>query len=182
MPSRSTPASKQGKAPAPKKKPAAKKPAAKKPVARKAPPPKPAPPAHRRDYARTDDEEVVPAASAGRGTPGSVVDAVPKVTAYAWGGQEVDPTVPEAIVKVVVTPDGNTRHFIKQATSGPDRGHLFNPQSPTYDPSFLKRVSAQLGKGRYEFRRASKVSFELYMRYILPPYNPVNYRGAQRNL
>lgn len=183
MRSRSTPASKQGTAPkkTAAKKPVAKKPAPKKPVARK-PAPKVAPPAQRKPRGRMADEPVV-AGPTRRGTvAGSVVDAEPTVTAYAWGGGEVDPAAKEAIAKVVKTPDGNTRYFIKQATAGPDRGHLFNPQSPTYHRGFLSKVASQLGRGQYEFRRASKLAFELYLRYIQPPYNPVNYRGAERNL
>ena len=126
---------------------------------------------------KNKQESISPAVSGTQ--PGSEVDAAPQITAYMWGGKEVDANSPEAIAKIAVSPR-STSYFLKQATNGPDRGHLFNPQSPTYNAAFLERAVRQLGKGQYEFRRVSQSAYELYMRFMKLPHNPVHYRNAER--
>lgn len=121
-----------------------------------------------------------------RSTPGREnlppLAAPAEATAYAWGGGPVGPDDPTAVAKSTRDPStGEVRYWLKRATAGPDRGFLFNPQSPAHLPNFLAKTVAQLGRGAYEFRKVSKAAFDFYLKFIVLPHNPAHLRNAERN-
>ncbi len=110
----------------------------------------------------------------------SPVDGETKVTGFAWGGEECEPTSKACLAKVSYDPETRrTRHFLKRATVGPEAGRLFNPQSATFDPSLLGKVTEYLGRGGYEWRPAHEEAFVLYLKF-LKGGNPVDVRCAER--
>ena len=74
---------------------------------------------------------------------------------------------------------GHARYYVKVATSGDNAGHMYNPQSPTAAPHELKRVDMALGRGRYEFKKTTLDSFNLYVKF-LSGGNIADYRHADR--
>jgi hypothetical protein len=108
------------------------------------------------------------------------VDGAVTVTGFTLGGVEVDATNLECVAKKAFDPaTGSTRFWIKRATAGPDAGHLFNPQSPMFEPASIGRVNDALGRGQYEFRTASEEQFDLYLNF-LRTNNPSYVRHAER--
>jgi hypothetical protein len=112
--------------------------------------------------------------------PGAV-DVALVVTAYTWGGAVVDPGDPSAVAKTSYDPGTRqTRYWLKRATTGRDRGFLFNPHSPAFDRDRARGVVAHTGRGEYEYRPATQQAFELYLKFLSPPHNPVDLRAAER--
>ena len=109
-----------------------------------------------------------------------VVNGAVEVTAYGLGGKEVDVDSSEALAKKSFDPaTGVTRYWLKRATAGPDAGRLYNPQSPTFNADAAKRVRNDMGRGQYEFRKATAEAFELYLRFLVTG-NPTHIRQAER--
>lgn len=110
-----------------------------------------------------------------------VVQGEVVVTGYAWGGKEVPADDPMALAKKSFDPATKiTRYWLKRATAGADRGYLFNPQSPAFTAGAERRVHNNTGRNQYEFKPSNKAAFELYLKFMTPPHNPLNLRGAER--
>ena len=108
------------------------------------------------------------------------IDDEIETTGYGLGGFEIDPNCDDALAKVVTDKKtGRSSYWLKRATSGPDSGNLFNPQSPTFNAQAAKRFHSAMNRGQYVYRKASKDSFELYLKF-LQTGNPLNLRNAER--
>lgn len=105
------------------------------------------------------------------------------IKGYSWGGNEVNPESFESIAKEAFDSfTGVTRYWIKYVTSGSDRGHLFNPNLPSYTPESLKRIQGELGKGRYAYKKVTKEAFDHYMQFLKHPHLERHYRYASRSI
>jgi hypothetical protein len=103
-------------------------------------------------------------------------------TGYAWGGAEVAHDDASALAKACCDSDtGRKTYWVKFATAGPDAGHMFNPQSPTFNAAQAKRAETQMGKSRYEFRKVSERAFGFYLQFMTSPHNPTFLRHAERS-
>lgn len=104
-----------------------------------------------------------------------------KSAAYKWGGEEVDLDSGEAIAKVTVDPISKiTSYWIKRATAGGEAGCFFNPMSPNFNEFTVNRIHSELGRGAYEFRRATQESFDHYLQFIKTG-DVFYYRHAERS-
>lgn len=100
--------------------------------------------------------------------------------AYGTSGAEVESTSAGALAKATTDNEtGNARYWLKYATGGPDAGHLYNPQSPTFNAGQARRFRPESGRAQYEFRRVTKESFDLYLRFLRTG-NLANLRQAER--
>lgn len=72
------------------------------------------------------------------------------------------------------------RYWIRQATSGPDAGHLLNPWGINFQQGVDdRRINAFMGKRRYEYMQVSQEVFDIYLNF-LETKNELYYRQAER--
>jgi hypothetical protein len=117
---------------------------------------------------RTDDGRSVPIHHIRPEEP-RVVDGPLVVTFFGARGVVIDSDSKAALAKESHDPaTGRRRYWVKAVKSGPDRGRLYNPQSPTFSP-----------RNEYEFREVKADAFDLFMRFLRTG-NPLNVRGAER--
>jgi len=115
-----------------------------------------------------------------KSTVPSVVNNEPEVIGYTIGAKKVKPDADNCVAKVATDLEsGNSRYWLKRATSGLEAGRLFNPHGPGYTAASAKRFWAETGKNQYEFRKATQESFELYMKF-LESGNELHLRQAER--
>ncbi len=107
-----------------------------------------------------------------------VVAQEPVVTGYTEGAAEIDPASPRCFAKKSVDQaTKTTRFFIKRATSGPESGSFYNPNSASFGHASMGRQPD--GRGAYEFRPVAQEAFELYLRFLMTG-NTAYVRCAER--
>lgn len=64
----------------------------------------------------------------------------------------------------LVSTNGKPRYYVQRATFAGSAGHLFDPNSPNYQPGeeLLKRN----GRDRYELDLVSRLAFDYYLKYL----------------
>ena len=95
---------------------------------------------------------------------------------YGVGAKSVSPTSNQCLCKQC-NHAGKSRFFVRVGMNGPQAGQLYDPQ--TADAGALERQDDFVGRGRYEFRPVSEVTYGLYLNF-LQTGNPSLLRQAER--
>lgn len=86
---------------------------------------------------------------------------------YAQQGKEIDYDHKDCLARSFKDGrTGHTIHFLKYATVGPMAGHLWNPHSPEFGSASMVNSVRNLGKEPFEFKKASKAAFDLFLHYL----------------
>ncbi len=109
-----------------------------------------------------------------------LVDGKPEVTGYGFGCKVIETTSGACLAKKSFDPaTKQTMYWLKRATVGGDAGKLFNPHSPNFSEIGANRIFDAVGRGQYEFYKASQDSFDAYLRF-LESGNILHLRHAER--
>ncbi len=110
----------------------------------------------------------------------AVVDGPVVAVGYASGGKEVGVEDAACLAKRVTDPaTGHERYWLKRATSGAEAGKLYNPHSPAFEPERQGRFNERMGRSQYEFAKAGKDAFIIYLRFLVSG-NLLHLRQAER--
>lgn len=95
-------------------------------------------------------------------------------------GAAVDPADPGCVAKRATDPEtGTSRHWAKRATSGPDAGCLYNPQSAFFRRQDYTQPSRHSGNLGFVWRPVTAECFDHFLRFLATK-NVTHLRVAER--